>query len=866
MNRSVLIIIVLGTLAAACSQAPPPVLTCPETRSQIECVDPLGSTTPIMSPADFGVSATVEGGGEVEITCTPEIDNRLTPGEYAVECTARTSEGETASCEFALEAIEGVFPYFECPEDITQACTGALTVVSGVAPTIVEPCPNLGIFSFAVSAVPSPEEGLPVGTTEVQISGGSAPGSPSASCSTQITITDEVPPDLSCESDITVVRESADAPIDGFGPEASDNCSEDLTVTSDMELSERGSYTVTYLTTDAAGNEATCTSEVLVLDVFAPESPRILSAALNPDGSTRIRIGFEPSTGEDVDRYALQSAATPEGPWRDVRFIDADTQVVSDPRMSSDRLWYRIQAASGETRGGATEPVAAFAMRADDYDIRGRAVPGVPFRTTLYGVLRAPVDLTEPRPLILMLHGNHGICRPSGSYADICSSGDFTNHECQRSGYTTTPNAEGMLFLAETLAAQGYISVTISGNAMNCRSDFIRERTALLLEHIRQWKGWHDGTSDGFSGAYRGAVDLSRVGMVGHSRGGEAVAGAPQALAATPIDGVDLASVFAIAPVDFHDPVPSGTHFGVLLPSCDGDVSDLGGRYIYDRSLVPEDAHARAQVLHARANHNYYNTEWRLNDNSRGRSCRTSGQVSEVAQQAMLEATLGSWFGATLNPAEEFEPFMRSEAPTPSSINAWARTELDLRWAYRSSTHRLIDDFEGPDRPERNRLGERNNYSGFTEADGCTGSTCSSAFAHPTKGAVRLRWLGEGAMSRFNTGDLATEGYRALSFRIASRNDSRNSGIAVQSFIVEATDGAGEVASIRNAELIRVPHLYYTRIVRELLQTTVRLPLDRLAQVNPAFDASTIRSLSIRIPDRDRGAFYVSDIELAGNN
>ena len=204
MNRSMLIVIVLGTLATACSQAPAPVLTCPETRSQIECVDPSGSTTPVMSPADFGVSATVEGGGEVEITCTPEIDNRLTPGEYAVECTARTSEGQTASCEFAIEAIEAVTPYFECPDDITQACTGALTVVSDVSPTIVEPCPNLGSFSWSIGAVPSPADGLPVGTTEVQIDGSSAPDVPPASCSLQITITDEVPPELSCEDEITL--------------------------------------------------------------------------------------------------------------------------------------------------------------------------------------------------------------------------------------------------------------------------------------------------------------------------------------------------------------------------------------------------------------------------------------------------------------------------------------------------------------------------------------------------------------------------------------------------------------------------------------------------------------------------------------
>ena len=108
--------------------------------------------------------------------------------------------------------------------------------------------------------------------------------------------------------------------------------------------------------------------------------------------------------------------------------------------------------------------------------------------------------------------------------------------------------------------------------------------------------------------------------------------------------------------------------------------------------------------------------------------------------------------------------------------------------------------------------------------------------------------------------------YTALSFRIASANDSRNSGITEQRFDVIATDAEGRMAAISNADLIRVPHLYYSRRPLELLQT-VRMPLSRLMQANPEFDPATISSLSVRFSGgADEGAAFISDVELASDD
>jgi len=177
--------------------------------------------------------------------------------------------------------------------------------------------------------------------------------------------------------------------------------------------------------------------------------------------------------------------------------------------------------------------VRALAIAAAGYDLRGQTVPTVPFATTLYGVTRHPVDWSfGPYPPVVMLHGNHGNCRPTRSSGDD-NCAETTDHECHMWFHSTTPNAEGMLYLAETLAAHGYVATTISGNALNCRDDYIPERSELVLEHLRRWLGWSTTGGDPFGTTFVGRVDMTRVGLVGHSRGGEAVALAPQRLAAT---------------------------------------------------------------------------------------------------------------------------------------------------------------------------------------------------------------------------------------------------------------------------------------------------------------------------------------------
>jgi hypothetical protein len=736
-----------------------------------------------------------------------------------------------------------------CPADVEAECSA---VLSDIGVGDATPCADgVTITSDA------PADGFPVGETTVTFTGTN--GDATDTCTTIVTVSDLTPPDIECAPDVTVVRTAPDTTVTPPAPaSATDLCDDDLDVTSAPAEIPYGVTDVEYTATDDAGLTASCTTTVTVLDGFAVTGTRILSARLNGDSTTSITLGWEP-TGGDATGYRIDRAADPDGPFSAVGTVAVDAALFTDPSTADPHNYYRIVTLVGELEGGATELIHAYAIAAAGYDLDNQSVPGVSFLTTLYGVVRHPVDLAAgPYPLVVMLHGNHGNCRQNGTTDDYCQTRN--GQDCTWGGFTTTPNAEGMVFQTETLAAQGYIAVTISGNAVNCRDDYIPERTQLVLEHLRRWKGWNEASADPFGAEFVGAVDMDRVGLVGHSRGGDAVSSVPLALAATPIAGLTVASIFAIAPTDYHSTTPVGTDYAVLLPSCDGDVSNLWGRDIYDRGLDPADHVVRSQVFFVGANHNFFSTEWTYDDG--GDACSSDDLVGGVAQRGMLEATEGAWFNGTLG-ADPLDPFLRAEGSTPTCIDAWAAEDLDLRWSYSAPERQLVDEFEGSGTPSTNLLGNPNAFTGFSSYGRCYGTACDASFLH-AKGAAYLTWdYSATASAAFDLGGLDASGYGYLSFRVVSRAHAWNTGLAAQNFGVRLADGDGDTAEIEVADVQTIPHLYSADDVREVLQT-VRVPLAEMTAQNPELDVAALDRAELYFSvDGGRGSILVTDVELA---
>ena len=76
-------------------------------------------------------------------------------------------------------------------------------------------------------------------------------------------------------------------------------------------------------------------------------------------------------------------------------------------------------------------------------------------------------------------------------------------------------------------------------------------------------------------------MNLRRVMTVGHSRGGEGVVRA--AIRAGAGDRFKIKGQVLVAPTDFGRQVAVGVPTTVLLPFCDGDVSDLQGQQYVDQ-------------------------------------------------------------------------------------------------------------------------------------------------------------------------------------------------------------------------------------------------------------------------------------------
>jgi hypothetical protein len=213
-------------------------------------------------------------------------------------------------------------------------------------------------------------------------------------------------------------------------------------------------------------------------------------------------------------------------------------------------------------------------------------------------------DGPGPFPLVLMVHGNHVM------------------EEFSDPGYA---------YLGEHLASRGFIFVSVDENFFNSslRGSLSKEndgRGWMLLQHLKVWMQWNGSDGNPFSGK----VAMDRIALVGHSRGGEAVAvaGAFNRLRYYPDDGrVEMPSGFgirslvAIAPVDGqYSPSDKYTpleniNYLTLQGAHDADVSTFHGIRQWARVRFTDAAyHVKAAVYTYRANHGQFNTVWGNND------------------------------------------------------------------------------------------------------------------------------------------------------------------------------------------------------------------------------------------------------------
>ncbi|MFN8193256.1 MAG: hypothetical protein U0R80_03140 [Nocardioidaceae bacterium] len=325
------------------------------------------------------------------------------------------------------------------------------------------------------------------------------------------------------------------------------------------------------------------------------------------------------------DRPVVESAGTPLGTARvsaDGRTVSVEVHARRAPEvaglhvlLSGDRLDVAGDDVHADRAGGPaarfTPPDAvtlpedpaepgAFAVQSDDYELDPVKLPGMPEPIEMVGHVVEPVDsaVTGPRPLVLFLHGRHSYCYEPGT------DNDGFEWPCQ-APFEEIPSHLGYDYIQQVLASQGYATVSIRVNGINAQDWKLADgganaRAAIVERHLDYWTT--------IAGDHQ--VDLSRVVLVGHSRGGE---GVDRASLEIPLSApYRIAGQVLLAPTDFATQTAAYVPTVTMLPYCDGDVFDLQGQRFTDtaRDLTRDDTSLKSSVLVMGANHNFFNTEW----------------------------------------------------------------------------------------------------------------------------------------------------------------------------------------------------------------------------------------------------------------
>ena len=457
-----------------------------------------------------------------------------------------------------------------------------------------------------------------------------------------------------------------------------------------------------------------------------------------------------------------------------------------------------------------------------------------------------------PFPLALFAHGNHS---------------PFEN---------STP---GYRYLCELLASHGILAATIDVNFLNGNNFGENDARAIVhLEHVKQFQRWN-GTH---GHQLRRKVDLDRILLVGHSRGGEGVGHAslfnrlnaiqPDAFSpVVPLDGsaglgpyhFSLSAVAAIAPTDRqYEPLTGPTvvpdDYFLIHGSQDGDVSSFEGYNTYSRTHgvdlanpTVSDGKLKALLWVIGADHNQFNSVW-------APEFSPGPVISRADQEQVAKVELGALAQLFLLGRGRYRKLLEDHAAAALWMPAGSR---------------LVSQYQDP-----RRLFAQHNQEGLAPpvvSAPVVGTVTSSgvqaarqlvdlvgAGAPVPTITLRLEWATLGARFALDVdpSTLPADQFKTLSLRVGQSTEAQNPVGQDQDFTLEVSCGS-RTAAVPASSLHR---LLYPDVVfgaGKTVMQTLRLPLKRLAR--RGLEIRDLRSIALVFDRRPVGAIYVGDIELS---
>jgi lysophospholipase L1-like esterase len=533
----------------------------------------------------------------------------------------------------------------------------------------------------------------------------------------------------------------------------------------------------------------------------------------------------------------------------------------------------------------APDPAAVgpFSVTRVDYDFGATALqlPDLPRPVEVTASVHHPTDLTAgPFSLVLFIHGMHYTCF-EGTYRSFNEWPCVPPHE-------PIPSYRGYDYIGSVLASHGYIVVSISANGVILDSDAMPDlgmhvRAQLIHHHLQLWRAFALVGAAPFGDRFVGAVDLEKIGLMGHSRGGEGVSRFVL-LNQEQKSPVAVKAALLLAPTNFNRFVINHVPLATVVPYCDSEVEEVPGVHYLDdaRYSAPGDRAAKYTIVLGGANHNFFNTYWTSEFFSPGSwddsVCHDMPTHLDSAQQrAAALAYTAAFFRLHLGGETQFAAMLRGDDAPPLS----------------AATQDILISRHAPDTPQERRdlnrtldgsslaldaLGQPITATGLSEYSTCGGGA-SPQHCLPnhrveqqphTAGSlrstrvglnqIRLAWDLPTASLEYALPAAAANisGFFALQVRAGvDFADPRNPAGAAQDFSIVLIDGSGRQAATTAGlwtKALAYPAGSGTLLPRVILNA-VRVPLFAFGGV----DLTDIRRVQFRFDQRQSGALLMTD-------
>jgi hypothetical protein len=231
-------------------------------------------------------------------------------GTTPVTHVASDEAGLGASCQNTVTVVDTTPPSITCPANVKAECNASrsATGVSAGASTASDACGAVSLSDPAAAT-------YPLGTTPVthQATDGAGLG---ASCSNTVTVVDTKAPVITCPATVTA---ECNAPSSATGVSAGSATATELCTTATITNPASATYplgtsSATHTAKDEAGNSASCTNSVVVVDTKGPVFDAASLAAQTVVGNcTGVALTFKLPTAKDVCQSAVVSCGALAG-------------------------------------------------------------------------------------------------------------------------------------------------------------------------------------------------------------------------------------------------------------------------------------------------------------------------------------------------------------------------------------------------------------------------------------------------------------------------------------------------------------------------------------------------------------------------